>query len=182
MRLKMNFISCVFAQSTLKFRIVAIHDDVIKWKHFPHYWPWSPANSPHKGQWREALVFSLIWAWIYGWVSKLDAGDLRRHRNHYHVILMRNASQAILCRLATLTNLWFYLIHTRTSEERHHTFLNVSGSRSQFCLYNVNCYYLIIWIPLPIALLLFRHARFEICILNNQIKYLPCALGLESHW
>ena len=33
-----------------------LHDDVIKWKHFPHYWPfvrgihWSPVNSPHKGQ------------------------------------------------------------------------------------------------------------------------------------
>ena len=32
------------------------HDDVIKWKHFPHYWPFvggihrSPVNSPHKGQ------------------------------------------------------------------------------------------------------------------------------------
>ena len=42
------------------------HDDVIKWKHFPRYWPFvrgidrSPVNSPHKGQRREALVFSLI--------------------------------------------------------------------------------------------------------------------------
>ena len=32
------------------------HDDVIKWKHFPRYWPFvrgihpSPVNSPHKGQ------------------------------------------------------------------------------------------------------------------------------------
>ena len=42
------------------------HDDVIKWKHFPRYWPFvrgihrSPVNSPHKGQWRGALIFSLI--------------------------------------------------------------------------------------------------------------------------
>ena len=42
------------------------HDDVIKWKHFPCYWQSvrgihrSPVNSPHKGQWREALMFSLI--------------------------------------------------------------------------------------------------------------------------
>ena len=41
-------------------------DDVIKWKHFPHYWPFvrvmhqSPVNSPHEGQWRRALIFSLI--------------------------------------------------------------------------------------------------------------------------
>ena len=39
------------------------HDDVIKWKHFPSYWPFvrgihrSPVNSPHKGQWRGALIF-----------------------------------------------------------------------------------------------------------------------------
>ena len=51
------------------------HDDVIKWKHFPHYWPFvrgihrSPVNSPHKGQWRGALMFSLICVWINGWVT-----------------------------------------------------------------------------------------------------------------
>ena len=42
------------------------YDDVIKWKHFPHYWPFvrgihrSPVNSPHKGQWHGALMFTLI--------------------------------------------------------------------------------------------------------------------------
>ena len=42
------------------------HDDVIKWKHFSRYWPFvrgihrSPVNSPHKGQWNGALMFSLI--------------------------------------------------------------------------------------------------------------------------
>ena len=49
---------------------VAAHDDVISWKHFPRYLPFvwgihrSPENSPHKGQWRGALMFSLIWALI----------------------------------------------------------------------------------------------------------------------
>ena len=39
------------------------HDDVIKWKPFPRYWPFvrgihrSPVSSPHKGQWRGALMF-----------------------------------------------------------------------------------------------------------------------------
>ena len=32
----------------------------------------SPVNSPHKDQWRGALVFSLICAWINGWVNNLD--------------------------------------------------------------------------------------------------------------
>ena len=47
-----------------------------------------PVNSPHKGQWRGALVFSLIWAWINGWVTNYEAGDLRRHRAHYDVTVM----------------------------------------------------------------------------------------------
>ena len=70
------------------------HDDVIKWKHFPRYWPFvrvihrSPVKSPHKGQWRGALIFSLICAWINGWVNNREAGDLRRHRARYDVIVM----------------------------------------------------------------------------------------------
>ena len=70
------------------------HDDVIKWKHFPRYWPFvrgihrSPVNSPHKGQWRGALMFSLICVWINGWVNNGKAGDLRRYRAHYDVSVM----------------------------------------------------------------------------------------------
>ena len=73
------------------------HDDVIKWKHFPRYWPFvrgihrSPVNSPHKGQWRGALIFTLICARITGWVNNCEAGDLRRNRDHYDVIVMTHA-------------------------------------------------------------------------------------------
>ena len=70
-------------------------DGVIKWKHFPRYWSFvrrinqSPANSPHKGQWRGALMFLLICAWTNGWVNNRNAGDLRRHRAHYDVTVMK---------------------------------------------------------------------------------------------
>ena len=47
-----------------------------------------PVNSPHKGQWRGALMFSLIYAWINDWVNNREAGDLRRHRGHYDVNVM----------------------------------------------------------------------------------------------
>ena len=47
-----------------------------------------PVNSPHKGQWREALMFSSIYAWINDWVNNREAGDLRRYRGHYDVIVM----------------------------------------------------------------------------------------------
>ena len=58
------------------------HDDVIKRKHFLRYWPFvwgihrSPVNSPHKGQWRGALMLSLVCAWIKDWVNNREAGDL----------------------------------------------------------------------------------------------------------
>ena len=48
----------------------------------------SPVNSPHKGQWRGALMISLICAWINGWRNICDAGDLRRHRAHYDIKVM----------------------------------------------------------------------------------------------
>ena len=47
-----------------------------------------PVNSPHKGQWRGALMFCLICAWINDWVNNREAGDLRRHRGHYDVNVM----------------------------------------------------------------------------------------------
>ena len=75
-----------------------LHDHVIKWKHFPRY----PVNSPHKGQWRGALMFSLICAWINYWVNNGDAGDLRRHRAHYDVTVM--FSKHIVLSAGTMTS------------------------------------------------------------------------------
>ena len=49
----------------------------------------SPVNSPHKGQWRGACMFSLICAWINGWVNNSEAGEFRRHRAHYYVTVMQ---------------------------------------------------------------------------------------------
>ena len=49
----------------------------------------SPVNSAHKGQWRGALMFSLICVWINGWVNNREAGDLRRCRSHYDVTVMK---------------------------------------------------------------------------------------------
>ena len=70
------------------------HDDVVKWKHFPRYWSFvlgihrSSMNSPHKWQWRGALMFSLIYACIHGWVNTGEASDVRHHRAHYYVTTM----------------------------------------------------------------------------------------------
>ena len=84
-----------------------LHDDVIKWRHFPRYWPFvrgihrSPVNSPHKGQWRGALMLSFIWAWINGWVNNREAGDLRRHRAHYDVTVIITFHECVANRYAS---------------------------------------------------------------------------------
>ena len=71
-----------------------VHGNVIKWRHFSHYWPFvrgihrSPVNSPHKGHWGGALMFPLICAWNNSQVNNREAGDLTRHRAHYDFIVM----------------------------------------------------------------------------------------------
>ena len=60
------------------------HDDVIKWIHSLRYWSYvrgihrSRVNSPHKGQWRGALMFPLN-----AWVNNRNSGELRRHHTNY---------------------------------------------------------------------------------------------------
>ena len=75
---------------------------VIKWKYFLSYWPfvrgihWSPVDSPHKGQWRRVLMFSLIRAWTNSYANNRDAGDLRYHHAHYDVTVMWTVSSVTL--------------------------------------------------------------------------------------
>ena len=91
------------------------HVDVIKWKYFPRYWPFlrginrSPVNSPHKDQWRGALMLSLICAWIDGWINNRDAGELRPHRAHYDVTLMMITRTGRRCR-CRISNIYMYPI------------------------------------------------------------------------
>ena len=92
------------------------HDDVIKRKHFPCYWPFmqgihrSPVNSRNKGQWRGALMFSLICVWISGWVNTREAGDLRRHGNHYDVTVMMQANRKRITSSQTRSCLWLSVV------------------------------------------------------------------------
>ena len=87
------------------------HDDVIKWKHFSRYWPFVrgihrwPVNSPHKGQWRRALMFSLICTWNNSWANNEDAGDLRRHRTHYDAIAMGRLGDVNI-------SYWYYIMQS----------------------------------------------------------------------
>ena len=76
---------------------LSLHGDVIKWKHFPRYWP---------GHWwilhtkaSDAEFSCFLWSppWINGWVNGREAGELRLHRAHYDVIVM-NKYEFVLVR------------------------------------------------------------------------------------
>ena len=49
----------------------------------------SSVNSPHKGQWRRALMFSLISAWTNVWANNRGAGDLIRNRTDCDVTALQ---------------------------------------------------------------------------------------------
>ena len=77
-------------------RLLKYHDEVIKWKCFLRYWPFgrgihqSQVDSPHKGKWRGALMFSLMCAWTNRWINSGVAGDLRGHLAHCDITVMIN--------------------------------------------------------------------------------------------
>ena len=72
------------------------HDDIIKWKHLPRYWPFVcgihrwPMNSPHKGQWCRALIFFFdlclnkrLNKQSWGWWFEMPSCSLWCHCNAY---------------------------------------------------------------------------------------------------
>ena len=80
-----------YHRNALHFKIH--HDDVIKWRHFPRNWPfvreitgprWIPRTKASDAE----LWCFFICAWINRWVNNGEAGDLRRYRAHYDVIVM----------------------------------------------------------------------------------------------
>ena len=61
--------------------IFNVHDDVIKWEHFPRYLPFVRVI-----HW--CLMSSLICTWTSGWANNWDTSDLRYHCAHYDITLM----------------------------------------------------------------------------------------------
>ena len=89
-KLRIFFLS-VFLFDSLRWRHTN-HDYVIKWKHFPRYWPfvrgihlWIPRTKAS-----DAELRCFLWSapWIDGWVNNRKAGNLRRQRAHYDVIVI----------------------------------------------------------------------------------------------
>ena len=91
---------------------IRAHDDVTKRKHFPRNR--SPVNSPHKGRWRGALMFSLMCAWINGWVNNGEAGDSSHHRTHTTSLLRKIIINAnlMISYFSITQSLWNFALST----------------------------------------------------------------------
>ena len=93
-----------------------------------------PVNSLHKGQWRGALMFSLICVWINSWVNNREAGDLRRHRGHYGPTVMwtllSGISWSFICLLClhggqySPVSIWYSCIFVNIKFTLHHYILS----------------------------------------------------------
>ena len=99
-------------------------------------------NSPHKGQWRGALMFSLICVCINGWVNNREAGDLRRHRAHYDVIVM--ALVILFCCSLALTEAY---------SDTHYDVTVMNKSPHFRICYCVQLLFKLVWCIIPLNML-----------------------------
>ena len=80
----------------LKHTNSASYDDVIKWKHFPRYWPFVRESTGHR--WipltkaSDAELRCFLWSAPQQmvWVNNKDAGELWRNRSHYYVTVLNS--------------------------------------------------------------------------------------------
>ena len=127
-----------------------IHDDVIKWKHFPRHWPICVGNSPvpgefpaQIGQWRGTLMFSLICARINCWVNNPEAGDLRPHRTHYDVIAMHypifkaHKVQCVNC--YQILFMLPFQSQQKHMDQKRICYLNDVKATDVYCSHNLKC-------------------------------------------
>ena len=164
--------------SGITFWTILVNDDVIKWKHFPRYWPFvrgihrSPVNSPHKGQWGGALMFSLICAWINGWVNNREAGDLTRHRAHYDVTVMSKFREISSANVVSGNEYYKNAVISPTKCYSQELIVKAMHKHSSFCNQRGVC-----WWPSSIRWLC--HLQAQWCVIVAHIwwaikwKYFP---------
>ena len=121
----------------------------------------SPVISPHKGQWRGVLMGIFICAWINGWVNNHKAGDLRRRRAHYGIIVMDMIRNKMRYHVSYLhKNLTWLATHSGQS------WVDLAGSwRTMLCLWMLAL--TISWISIwtePCSMISARKPTYMSCI------------------
>ena len=72
-------------------------------------------------------MFSSIWAWLNGWVNNREAGDLRRHRAHYDVIVMTAVNWVIMGSDDSLPSTWCLEKYKQCSSIIAHWFIKFNS-------------------------------------------------------
>ena len=140
---------------------------------FSAYWPFvqgihrSPVNSPHKGQWRGALMFSLICTWINGWVNNREAGDLGRHCAHYDITVMGHSFACDV--IMHISEIWW---------------LGVENYLWNMAPFHSEC---ASWNPHSKKIWLFHYlcviaTNFCACIYNSQLTCSHFVISVTDHW
>ena len=101
--------------------------------------------SRKKGQWRDALMSSLICDWINGWVNNREAGDLRCNGAHYDVTVMIWTFRSKLHWNFNQTSIVFLKSYALTMLSGKYRLLSTRGKEcmsdwlSNLSLWNVGC-------------------------------------------
>ena len=111
----------------------------------------STVNSPHTGQWRGALMFSLICAWIDDWANNRDAGDLIHHCALYDVTVMidifwclTSLSKILISQKRKWTRAWVLKICGRMSKWQNGSFKYNHQANGQPFI-TKNSWYVCVW-------------------------------------
>ena len=128
-------------------------------------------NSPHKGQWRGALMFSLICAWINDWVNNHETGDLRRHRGHYDVNIMR-FSEHVSSKWVMIDEWWWFIIGLQGDTS---VFFVISRMSTRKCL----CMEIIwvVWDGARVRCCIWIHTRNV-----HDVQFEPWHNHMHSNW
>ena len=127
-----------------------------------------PVNSPHKGQWRGALMFSLICVWINGWINNREAGDLRRYGGHYDAIVMCDAYRDMfICIVMEIPSV--------SARDRHFdSVMCWVGSRDFFFFFNKNIWLIVDYLGNQIKVMYMLRSH---CWYSGHIKITKRDLG-----
>ena len=131
---------------------------------FPCYWTFVkrihqwPVDSPHKGQWRGALMFSLICGWTNGWANNRATGDWD------DVVLIVTSRYWTLC-----LQMYYPFYHAKLSAGNVTTILNVFTSKDFSQIDQL----LLQWCPKG-------NEQGDILTLVYRVWYLTCSLNSTS--
>ena len=141
-----------------------------------HRWP---VNSHYKGQWREALMSSLVYAWKKNdWLNNRNAHVLRCHRAHYDVTVMGNLGAVVKQDIYTAQKLiWDEpIMYSSVHTKRHEHLLDV-------VVFVSVRYWLVLTISLKLtSLVLVHHTIAPVPLQHSWIIWVKKSHNSPMNW